>query len=171
MVKNLPCNAGENGSTPGSGRSHMPRSSSACVPQLLSPHVTTAEAMCLEPVPKTREAPRTGSLCTPARNRLCAAQTRQSQHRKDSLTSCSINKTLLLCFSRKKYKNYLLTRVFKTHIPSFCLRGRRRLYTSLKWNNLKRCKQKRPIFKTKLETTTTCESSHPKTYLQAPSRV
>ena len=26
-------------------------------------------------------------------------------------------------------------------------------------------------FKTKLETTTTCESSHPKTYLQAPSRV
>ena len=72
-------------------------------------------------------------------------------HRKDSLTNCSINKMLLLCFSRKKYKNYLLMWVLKTHIPSFCLRGRRRLWTSLKWNNLKRCKQKRRISKLSLK--------------------
>ena len=66
MVKNLPANAGDTGSSPGPGRSHMPRSnkgragnanqhykevvslcSRAHEPQLLSPHATTTE---LEPV-------------------------------------------------------------------------------------------------------------------------
>ena len=36
MVKNLPANAGDTGSSPGLGRSHMPRSNSAREPQLLS---------------------------------------------------------------------------------------------------------------------------------------
>ena len=36
MVENLPANAGHTGSSPGLGRSHMPRSNSACEPQLLS---------------------------------------------------------------------------------------------------------------------------------------
>ena len=36
VVENLPANAGEMGSSPGLGRSHMPRSSWACEPQLLS---------------------------------------------------------------------------------------------------------------------------------------
>ena len=44
MVKNLSANAGDTGSSPGPGRSHMPRSSYAHVPQLLSPHATTTEA-------------------------------------------------------------------------------------------------------------------------------
>ena len=49
MVENLPANAGDTGSSPGLGRSHMPRSSWARAPQLLSPHVwslcsTTGEA-------------------------------------------------------------------------------------------------------------------------------
>ena len=35
-VENLPANAGDTGSSPGLGRSHMPRSSWACEPQLLS---------------------------------------------------------------------------------------------------------------------------------------
>ena len=43
MVKNLPTNAGDMGLSPGPGRSHVPRSNKACVPQLLSPRVTTAE--------------------------------------------------------------------------------------------------------------------------------
>ena len=38
VVKNLPANAGDTGSSPGPGRSHMPRSSSVHAPQLLSPH-------------------------------------------------------------------------------------------------------------------------------------
>ena len=36
MVENLPANAGDTGLSPGLGRSHMPRSSWACEPQLLS---------------------------------------------------------------------------------------------------------------------------------------
>ena len=56
VVKNPPANAGDVGSGPGPGRSHMPRSneahapqllslrSRACEPQLLSPRATTTEA-------------------------------------------------------------------------------------------------------------------------------
>ena len=36
VVENLPANAGDTGSRPGLGRSHMPRSDWACEPQLLS---------------------------------------------------------------------------------------------------------------------------------------
>ena len=36
VVESLPANAGDMGSSPGLGRSHMPRSSSAREPQLLS---------------------------------------------------------------------------------------------------------------------------------------
>ena len=36
MVENLPANAGDAGSSPGLGGSHMPRSGWACGPQLLS---------------------------------------------------------------------------------------------------------------------------------------
>ena len=57
VVKNPPANAGDTGSSPGAGRSHMPLQSSearapqllslrstACEPQLLSPRATTSEA-------------------------------------------------------------------------------------------------------------------------------
>ena len=36
VVENLPANVGDTGSSPGLGRSHMPRSNWACKPQLLS---------------------------------------------------------------------------------------------------------------------------------------
>ena len=36
MVKNLPANEGDTGSSPGPGRSHMPWGNQARVPQLLS---------------------------------------------------------------------------------------------------------------------------------------
>ena len=50
VVENLPANAGDTGSSPGLGRSHMPRSNWACEPQLLSLRVwslcsTTREAV------------------------------------------------------------------------------------------------------------------------------
>ena len=49
VVESLPANAGDMGSSPGLGRSHMPRSNWAREPQLLSLHVwslcsTTREA-------------------------------------------------------------------------------------------------------------------------------
>ena len=49
MVENLPANAGDTGSCPGLGRSHMPRSNWAREPQLLSLRVWS---LC----PTTREA-------------------------------------------------------------------------------------------------------------------
>ena len=39
VVESLPANAGDTGSSPGLGRSHMPQSSWAREPQLLSLHV------------------------------------------------------------------------------------------------------------------------------------
>ena len=44
VVKNPPANAGDAGSSPGPGRSHMPWSNEAREPQLLSPRATTTEA-------------------------------------------------------------------------------------------------------------------------------
>ena len=46
VVKNLSANAGDMGSSPGLGRSHMPRSNKARVPQLPSPCTTTTEPAC-----------------------------------------------------------------------------------------------------------------------------
>ena len=44
VVGNPPANAGDTGSSPGPGRSHMPQSNSSREPQLLSPCATTTEA-------------------------------------------------------------------------------------------------------------------------------
>ena len=44
VVKNLPTNAGDMGSSSGQGRSHMLQSNEARAPQLLSPRATTTEA-------------------------------------------------------------------------------------------------------------------------------
>ena len=43
VVKNPPANAGDTGSSPGPGRSHMLRSNQARAPQLLSPCATITE--------------------------------------------------------------------------------------------------------------------------------
>ena len=55
VVKNPPANAGDTGSSPDPGRSHMPQSKYACVPQLLSLRSSAREPQllkptCLEPV-------------------------------------------------------------------------------------------------------------------------
>ena len=47
VVKNPPANAGDTGSSPGPGRSHMPRSNQAHGPQLLSSR--TCEPQLLKP--------------------------------------------------------------------------------------------------------------------------
>ena len=68
VVKNLPANAGDTGSSPGQGRSHMPQSNWACAPQLLSlcsrarepqllrPPATTTEAAHLEPMLRSKRS-------------------------------------------------------------------------------------------------------------------
>ena len=57
MVKNLPANAGDMGSSPGLGRSHMPRGNWAREPQLLSLRVWS---VCSA----TREAATVRGPCT-----------------------------------------------------------------------------------------------------------
>ena len=59
VVKNQPRNAGDTGSIPGPGRSHMPWSS--CVPQRLSSRLATT-ATHLEPVPRSKRSPCTKKL-------------------------------------------------------------------------------------------------------------
>ena len=65
VVENLPANAGDTGSSPGLGRSHMPRSDWAHEPQLLSLRVwSLCSAMRghdseRPPLAATRESPRT----------------------------------------------------------------------------------------------------------------
>ena len=74
MVENLPANAGDTGSSPGLGRSHMPWSDYAREPQLLSLRIwslcsankrgrdSERPAHCDEewpPLATTRESPRT----------------------------------------------------------------------------------------------------------------
>ena len=56
MVKNLPASAGDTGSSPGPGRSHMPWSNEACVPQLLSLCSGAREPQLLSPSATTTEA-------------------------------------------------------------------------------------------------------------------
>ena len=56
VVKNLPANAGDTGSSPGLGRSHIPWSNKACVPQLLSLCSRAREPQLLSPRATTTEA-------------------------------------------------------------------------------------------------------------------
>ena len=56
VVESSPANAGDTGSIPGPGRSHMPRSNSACVPQLLSLCSRARKPQLLSPCATTTEA-------------------------------------------------------------------------------------------------------------------
>ena len=67
VVKNLPANAGDTGSSPGLGRSHMPRSNQAHEPQLPSLHVWS---LCSA----TREAAIVRGPCTVMKSGPCLLQ-------------------------------------------------------------------------------------------------
>ena len=56
VVKNLPANAGDTGSSPSVGRPHMPWSSWARAPQLGSLRSTAREPQLLSPCATTTEA-------------------------------------------------------------------------------------------------------------------
>ena len=56
VVENLPANAGDTGSSPGPGRSHMPWSNKARAPQLLSLRSRAREPQLLSPCATTTEA-------------------------------------------------------------------------------------------------------------------
>ena len=56
VVKNPPANAGDMGSSPGPGRSHVPQSNSARAPQQLSLRSRAHEPQLLSPRAATTEA-------------------------------------------------------------------------------------------------------------------
>ena len=52
VAKNPPANAGDTGSIPGQGRSHVPRSNKSRAPQLLSLRSRSHEPQLLKPMPR-----------------------------------------------------------------------------------------------------------------------
>ena len=90
VVKNPPANAGDTGSSPGLGRSHVPRSNQVSVPQLpslrsrarepqlLSLHATTTEARMPRAHAPQREATTMRSLHTAMKSSPPLATTRES---------------------------------------------------------------------------------------------
>ena len=83
MVENLPAKAGDMGSSPGLGRSHMPQSNWACEPQLLSLRVwslcPTTEGAEIVKGPRTamKSGPRTAMKSGPHLPQLEKALTRK----------------------------------------------------------------------------------------------
>ena len=63
VVKNPPSNAGDTGSIPGPGRSHMLHSNQACVPQLLSLRSRAREPQLLSPRATTLKPVALGPAC------------------------------------------------------------------------------------------------------------
>ena len=86
MVESLPANAGDTGSSPGLGRSHMPRSDCAHEPQLLRLRVwslcsATGEAVIVRgPRTTMRSGPRSPQL------EKALAQKRRPSHRSEDPT-------------------------------------------------------------------------------------
>ena len=76
VVKNPPANAEDTGSSPGLGRSHMPRSSQAYEPQLLSPRATTTEARTPRACAPQQEKPPQWEAHTPQQEKACTQQWR-----------------------------------------------------------------------------------------------
>ena len=103
MVGSLPADAGDTGSSPGLGRSHMPRSSWAREPQLLSLRVwslcsATGEAVMVR-------GPRTAMKSGPCLPQLGEAL---AQKRRPNIAiSQSINKSL-----KKKKKKYMKFHIY-----------------------------------------------------------
>ena len=75
VVKNLPANAGDTGSSPGPGRSHMPRSNKAHVPQLLSLRSRAHALQQREAT--TMRSPRTATKRSPRSPQLEKARVQQ----------------------------------------------------------------------------------------------
>ena len=90
MVENLPANAGDTGSSPGLGRSHMPQGNWVCEPQLLSLRVWSLCSAAREAA--TVRGPRTAMKSGPRSPQLEKAP---AQKRRPNIAiNQSINKSL-----------------------------------------------------------------------------
>ena len=87
MVESLPANAGDTGSSPGLGRSHMPRSNWAREPQLLSLCVWS---LCSA----AREATIVRGPCIVMKSGPCLPQLEKALTQKQDPTQPKINKLI-----------------------------------------------------------------------------
>ena len=87
VVKNLPANAGDTGSSPGPGRSHTPRNNEAHAPQLLSLRSRGHKLQLLSPRATTTEAriprARAPQQEKPPQWEACASQQRVAPARRN----------------------------------------------------------------------------------------
>ena len=100
MVKNLPANSGDTGSSPGLGRSYMPRSRWACEPQLLSLRVWSLCSATREAA--TVRGPRTAMKSGP---RLPQLEKALAQNRRPNT---AIKKKKIVNISGKYFCSYCL---------------------------------------------------------------
>ena len=100
MVENLPANAGDTGSSPGLGRSHMPRSKWAREPQLLGLHVWSQCSATREPA--IGKGPRTAMKSGPRLPQLEKALTQKQRPNtaKNKKINIKINKIKIYLFLR-----------------------------------------------------------------------
>ena len=91
VVKNPPANAGDTGSSPGPGRSHMPRSNTACTPQLLSPRATTTEACVPRVHASQQEKPPQWEAHTTTKSSSCSPLLEKA-HTQQQKPNAAINK-------------------------------------------------------------------------------
>ena len=104
MVENLPANAGDRGSSPGQGRSHMPWSNWAREPQLLSLRVWS---LCSA----TREAAIVRGPRTVMKSGPPCCNWRKPSHRNEDPTQPKINiKINKLKRNKKKEKQFKIGR-------------------------------------------------------------
>ena len=131
MVESLPANAGDTSSSPGLGRSHMPRSNKAREPQLLSLRVWT---LCSA----TREAtivrgPRTAMKsgpCLPQLEKALAQKRRpNTAKKKKKCFQYNVNIIYGVYFCKRKraielYTQYLYIYILKNSIHNKNARGK-----------------------------------------------
>ena len=102
VVENLPANAGDMGSSPGLGRSHMPRTNWAREPQLLSLRVWSLRSATREAA--TVRGPRTAMKSGPRSQELEKALAQKRRPNTHQKINQSINK-----FIKKKKKDFFLS--------------------------------------------------------------
>ena len=100
VVKNPPANAGDTGSIPGPGRSHIP-GSKARAPQLLSLHSRAHEPQLLSPCAATREATAT---CTATKSSPRSPQLEKAhvQQQRPNADKNKINKSVCVVGSKSR---------------------------------------------------------------------
>ena len=88
VLESLPATAGDTGSSPGPGRSHVPWSNYARVPRLLSLHTTTTEVADLDPMLRNKRSHRNEKPAHCNEEQPLLAATRESP-RTATKTKCS----------------------------------------------------------------------------------